>query len=119
MKRVTIFIITLCIGIFVWISLFGVDFIQKTHMENEGFKAAPAKSVAKPAVKYGTKSSASPMASPVAKTSVVLAATSVASARASNCNCLPGYIPTAELRVGGSHYFCKNLSDPTKRRNCY
>lgn len=60
MKRLTILFITLCIGLFFWIALFGVDFIQAT-----------------------------PISEPFVSTTSVT--------RASDCNCLPGYIPATEI----------------------
>jgi len=60
MKRLTILFITLCIGLFFWIALFGVDFIQAT-----------------------------PVSEPFVSTTSVT--------RASDCNCLPGYIPATEI----------------------
>ena len=36
-------------------------------------------------------------------------------ARASDCNCLPGYIPGKE----NDGYICQNLEDPKKKRKCY
>jgi len=35
--------------------------------------------------------------------------------RASDCNCLPGYIPKSR----DDNYFCSNLTNPTKTRECY
>jgi len=62
MKRLTILFITLCIAIFVWVGLFGINFIQATTIiEGEGFATST---------------------SPIT--------------RASDCNCLPGYIPASE-----------------------
>ena len=60
MKRLTILFITLCIGLFVWIALFGVNFIQAT-----------------------------PISEPFVSTATAIT-------RASDCNCLPGYIPSAD-----------------------
>jgi hypothetical protein len=61
MKRVTILFITLSIAAFVWLGLSGINFIQTTKKEEEeeGFVTAPI-------------------------------------TRASDCNCLPGYIPSSE-----------------------
>ena len=39
----------------------------------------------------------------------------VAPTRAADCRCLAGYVPAK----GGDTYFCKSLSDPEKRRDCY
>ena len=35
--------------------------------------------------------------------------------RATDCNCLPGYIPGKENDV----YICQHLEDPKKKRKCY
>lgn len=35
--------------------------------------------------------------------------------RATDCNCLPGYIPGKEKES----YICRNLEDPNKKRKCY
>ena len=35
--------------------------------------------------------------------------------RATDCNCLPGYIPSKEK----DSYICRNLEDPNKKRKCY
>ena len=35
--------------------------------------------------------------------------------RASDCNCLPGYIPSKDKDA----YICQNLETPTKKRKCY
>jgi hypothetical protein len=61
MKRLTILFITLCIAIFVWVGLSGINFIQVSSVEEEPFAT-------------GT--------SPIT--------------RASDCNCLPGYIPSSQ-----------------------
>ena len=58
MKRLTILFITLSIAVFVWVALSGINFIQTT-VEEEGFVTAPI-------------------------------------TRATDCNCLPGYIPSSE-----------------------
>ena len=68
MKRLTILFITLCIGLFVWIALFGVDFIQAT-----------------------------PISEPFVSTTSVT--------RASDCNCLPGYIPSSETSAYNGKIF--------------
>ena len=36
-------------------------------------------------------------------------------ARATDCNCLPGYIPSKE----NDAYICQSLEDPKKKRKCY
>ena len=36
--------------------------------------------------------------------------------RASDCNCLPGYIPA---KKNDNNYLCQNLEDPSKTRKCY
>jgi hypothetical protein len=36
-------------------------------------------------------------------------------ARATDCNCLPGYIPSKE----NDSFICLSLSDPKKKRKCY
>ena len=61
MKRLTILFITLCIAIFVWVGLSGINFIQVSSAEEE---------------EEGFATSTSPIT------------------RASDCNCLPGYIPS-------------------------
>ena len=35
--------------------------------------------------------------------------------RATDCNCLPGYIPGKE----NDAYICQSLDDPKKKRKCY
>jgi hypothetical protein len=35
--------------------------------------------------------------------------------RATDCNCLPGYIPSKDK----DYYICQNLEDPKKKRKCY
>ena len=35
--------------------------------------------------------------------------------RASDCNCLPGYIPSKDNDI----YICQSLEDPKKKRKCY
>ena len=35
--------------------------------------------------------------------------------RATDCNCLPGYIPSKE----NDAYICQSLEDPKKKRKCY
>jgi hypothetical protein len=35
--------------------------------------------------------------------------------RATDCNCLPGYIPSKDKDA----YICQNLQDPKKKRKCY
>ena len=87
MKRLTILFITLSIAAFVWIGLSGINFIQKTK-EEEGFATS---------------------AGPIT--------------RASDCNCLPGYIPSSETNgyngkifwttENGSNYYLFN-PDGTK-----
>jgi len=37
--------------------------------------------------------------------------------RSIQCNCLPGYV--AAKNTNTSIYFCQNLSDSSKTRNCY
>jgi len=59
MKRLTILFITLSIAVFVWVALSGINFIQTTVEEEEGFVTGPV-------------------------------------TRATDCNCLPGYIPSSE-----------------------
>jgi len=76
MKRLTILFITLCIGLFVWIALFGVNFIQTTPMCQEGF-----------------------------------ASTATAITRASDCNCLPGYIPSSETSEYNGKIFSSKERD--------
>jgi hypothetical protein len=74
MKRLTIFFITLSIAVFVYVGLYGINFIQKTT-EEEGFKTGIG---------------------PVT--------------RASDCNCLPGYIPAsdAESEYNGKFFITTN-----------
>ena len=36
--------------------------------------------------------------------------------RATDCHCLPGYIPST---AGGDTYTCQKLGDPTVTRKCY
>ena len=61
MKRLTILFITLCIAVFVWVGLSGINFIQNTTVKDEGFNTSTG---------------------PIT--------------RASDCNCLPGYIPSSD-----------------------
>lgn len=62
MKRLTILFITLSIAVFVYVGLYGINFIQtSTVKEEEGFKTDTG-----------------------------------AITRATDCNCLPGYIPSSE-----------------------
>lgn len=79
MKRLTILFITLSIAVFVWVALSGINFIQTTVEEEEGFVTGPI-------------------------------------TRATDCNCLPGYIPSSEtndyngkifwsIEDGGNYYF--------------
>jgi len=43
--------------------------------------------------------------------------TSASPTRASDCNCLPGYIPSK--KSSGETFFCQRLGDPSARRECY
>ena len=79
MKRLTMLFITLCIGLFVWIALFGVNFIQTTPMCQEGF-----------------------------------ASTATAITRASDCNCLPGYIPSSETSEYNGKIFSSIIAGNTR-----
>ena len=38
--------------------------------------------------------------------------------RASECRCLPGYVPSI-LEEGGTHYVCQKLGEPTVTLKCY
>lgn len=88
MKRLTILFITLSIAVFVWVALSGINFIQTTVEEEEGFVTAPI-------------------------------------TRATDCNCLPGYIPSSETNdyngkifwttQGGNYY----LFNPEGTKDVY
>jgi len=86
MKREAI-LIALCVAAFIAVAGLGVEFINKEQIADTGHTGHTRHT-------EGFK----------------------ASTRASDCNCLPGYIPT---KNNDTTYFCQNFTDPSKTRKCY